>query len=73
MQLEKQMSESVNLEKVYTETSMDLNGDDSKKSRLKTRQPIRQKDKEKQLQRPITEVSEETINESELSSGDEDL
>ena len=67
------MSESANLEKVYTENSMDLNGEDSKKSRLKTRQPMKQKDKEKSMQRAITEVSEDTINESELSSGDEDL
>ena len=41
------MGESVNLEKVFTESSMDLNAEESKRSRLKTRQPMKEKDKER--------------------------
>ena len=41
------MSQSVNLQKTKTESSIDLNGDDSKKSRMKTRQGLKEEEKKK--------------------------
>ena len=48
------MSQSVNLEKVHSESSMDLNSEDNKKSRMKTRQAQKEKEKDWLAQKVIT-------------------